>query len=155
MTQIISEEKYRQLEKIKTIGSTYMAASGLNDSTYDKEGRSHITALADYAMRLREQMKYINEHSFNNFQMKIGLNIGPVVAGVIGARKPQYDIWGNTVNVASRMDSTGVPDRIQVTTDLYQVLDSKGYVLECRGVVKVKGKGEMTTYFLNDGPPNS
>lgn len=123
-----------------------MAASGLNDSTYDKEGRSHITALADYAMRLREQMKYINEHSFNNFQMKIGdekqtkikqlffssgqcsivharavcfsaltgLNIGPVVAGVIGARKPQYDIWGNTVNVASRMDSTGVPDRIQV-----------------------------------------
>uniref|UniRef100_A0A8C2E5Y0 adenylate cyclase n=1 Tax=Cyprinus carpio TaxID=7962 RepID=A0A8C2E5Y0_CYPCA len=152
--EIISEEKYRQLEKIKTIGSTYMAASGLNDSTYDKEGRSHITALADYAMHLREQMKYINEHSFNNFQMKIGLNIGPVVAGVIGARKPQYDIWGNTVNVASRMDSTGVPDRIQVTTDLHQVLSSKGYQLECRGVVKVKGKGEMTTYFLNDGPPN-
>uniref|UniRef100_A0A8C5EWY4 adenylate cyclase n=1 Tax=Gouania willdenowi TaxID=441366 RepID=A0A8C5EWY4_GOUWI len=153
--EIISEEKFRQLEKIKTIGSTYMAASGLNDSTYDKEGRSHITALADYAMRLREQMKYINEHSFNNFQMKIGLNIGPVVAGVIGARKPQYDIWGNTVNVASRMDSTGVPDRIQVTTDLHQVLANKGYVLECRGVVKVKGKGEMTTYFLNEGPPNS
>uniref|UniRef100_A0A672QMT9 adenylate cyclase n=1 Tax=Sinocyclocheilus grahami TaxID=75366 RepID=A0A672QMT9_SINGR len=153
--EIISEEKYRQLEKIKTIGSTYMAASGLNDSTYDKEGRSHITALADYAMHLREQMKYINEHSFNNFQMKIGLNIGPVVAGVIGARKPQYDIWGNTVNVASRMDSTGVPDHIQVTTDLHQVLASKGYKLECRGVVKVKGKGEMTTYFLNDGPPNS
>ncbi|XP_061909905.1 adenylate cyclase type 6 isoform X2 [Entelurus aequoreus] len=153
--EIISEDKYRQLEKIKTIGSTYMAASGLNDSTYDKEGRSHITALADYAMRLREQMKYINEHSFNNFQMKIGLNIGPVVAGVIGARKPQYDIWGNTVNVASRMDSTGVPDCIQVTTDLHQVLANKGYVLECRGVVKVKGKGEMTTYFLNDGPPNS
>uniref|UniRef100_A0A8C9TXN4 Adenylate cyclase type 6 n=1 Tax=Scleropages formosus TaxID=113540 RepID=A0A8C9TXN4_SCLFO len=153
--EIISEEKYRQLEKIKTIGSTYMAASGLNDSTYDKEGRSHIVALADYAMRLREQMKYINEHSFNNFQMKIGLNIGPVVAGVIGARKPQYDIWGNTVNVASRMDSTGVPDRIQVTTDMYQVLASKGYQLECRGVVKVKGKGEMTTYFLNDAPPSS
>uniref|UniRef100_A0A3B1JVU9 adenylate cyclase n=2 Tax=Astyanax mexicanus TaxID=7994 RepID=A0A3B1JVU9_ASTMX len=153
--EIISEEKYRQLEKIKTIGSTYMAASGLNDSTYDKEGRSHITALADYAMRLREQMKYINEHSFNNFQMKIGLNIGPVVAGVIGARKPQYDIWGNTVNVASRMDSTGVPDRIQVTTDLHQVLAGKGYQLECRGVIKVKGKGEMNTYFLNDGPPSS
>ncbi|XP_039508366.1 adenylate cyclase type 6 [Pimephales promelas] len=150
--EIISEEKYKQLEKIKTIGSTYMAASGLNDSTYDKEGRSHILALADYAMRLREQMKYINEHSFNNFQMKIGLNMGPVVAGVIGARKPQYDIWGNTVNVASRMDSTGVPDQIQVTTDLYHVLESKGYQLECRGLVKVKGKGDMTTYFLNSGP---
>ncbi|PNJ25953.1 ADCY6 isoform 3 [Pongo abelii] len=150
--EIISEERFRQLEKIKTIGSTYMAASGLNASTYDQVGRSHITALADYAMRLMEQMKHINEHSFNNFQMKIGLNMGPVVAGVIGARKPQYDIWGNTVNVSSRMDSTGVPDRIQVTTDLYQVLAAKGYQLECRGLVKVKGKGEMTTYFLNGGP---
>ncbi|KAL2104285.1 hypothetical protein ACEWY4_001153 [Coilia grayii] len=150
--EIISEERFRQLEKIKTIGSTYMAASGLNDSTYDREGRSHILALADYAMRLRKQMAHINEHSFNNFQMKIGLNIGPVVAGVIGARKPQYDIWGNTVNVASRMDSTGVPDRIQVTTDLYNVLSSRGYQLEYRGMVKVKGKGEMTTYFLNSGP---
>ncbi|KAL4618075.1 adenylate cyclase type 5-like [Arapaima gigas] len=153
--EIISEEQFRQLEKIKTIGSTYMAASGLNDSTYDKAGRSHIRALADYAMRIMDQMKYINEHSFNNFKMKIGLNIGPVVAGVIGARKPQYDIWGNTVNVASRMDSTGVPERIQVTTDLYQVLNSYNYTLECRGLVKVKGKGEMMTYFLNGGPPNS
>uniref|UniRef100_A0A6Q2X030 Adenylate cyclase type 6 n=1 Tax=Esox lucius TaxID=8010 RepID=A0A6Q2X030_ESOLU len=150
--EIISEDKFRQLEKIKTIGSTYMAASGLNDSTYDREGRSHILALADYAMRLREQMKYINEHSFNNFQMKIGLNMGPVVAGVIGARKPQYDIWGNTVNVASRMDSTGVPDCIQVTTDLYHVLVNNGYRLDHRGLVKVKGKGEMNTYFLTSGP---
>ncbi|XP_062893878.1 adenylate cyclase type 5-like [Mobula hypostoma] len=146
--EIISEEQFRQLEKIKTIGSTYMAASGLNDNTYDKVNKSHITALADYATRLMEQMKYINEHSFNNFQMKIGLNIGPVVAGVIGARKPQYDIWGNTVNVASRMDSTGVPNKIQVTRDVYQVLASKGYQLQCRGLVKVKGKGEMLTYFL-------
>ncbi|XP_026851305.2 adenylate cyclase type 5 isoform X3 [Electrophorus electricus] len=71
--EIISEDQFRQLEKIKTIGSTYMAASGLNDSTYDKAGRSHIRALADYAMRLMDQMKYINEHSFNNFKMKIGL----------------------------------------------------------------------------------
>uniref|UniRef100_A0A8C8I7L3 Adenylate cyclase type 5 n=1 Tax=Oncorhynchus tshawytscha TaxID=74940 RepID=A0A8C8I7L3_ONCTS len=153
--EIISEDQFRQLEKIKTIGSTYMAASGLNDSTYDKEGRSHIRALADYAMRLMDQMKYINEHSFNNFKMKIGLNMGPVVAGVIGARKPQYDIWGNTVNVASRMDSTGVPERIQVTSDLYNVLNSYNYTLECRGLVKVKGKGEMQTYFLTGGPPSS
>ncbi|MGH0150080.1 UNVERIFIED_CONTAM: hypothetical protein FKN15_019181 [Acipenser sinensis] len=70
--EIISEDQFRQLEKIKTIGSTYMAASGLNDSTYDKPGKTHIKALADYAMRLMDQMKYINEHSFNNFQMKIG-----------------------------------------------------------------------------------
>uniref|UniRef100_H2UHV2 Adenylate cyclase type 5 n=1 Tax=Takifugu rubripes TaxID=31033 RepID=H2UHV2_TAKRU len=153
--EIISEEQFRQLEKIKTIGSTYMAASGLNDSTYDKVGRTHIRALADYAMRLMDQMKYINEHSFNNFKMKIGLNIGPVVAGVIGARKPQYDIWGNTVNVASRMDSTGVPERIQVTADLQQVLSAYNYTLEYRGVVTVKGKGEMMTYFLTSGPSSS
>ncbi|XP_054471102.1 adenylate cyclase type 5 [Anoplopoma fimbria] len=153
--EIISEDQFRQLEKIKTIGSTYMAASGLNDSTYDKAGRSHIRALADYAMRMMDQMKYINEHSFNNFKMKIGLNIGPVVAGVIGARKPQYDIWGNTVNVASRMDSTGVPEKIQVTADMYQVLSSYNYTLEYRGLVTVKGKGEMMTYFLTSGPPSS
>ncbi|KAM8854828.1 adenylate cyclase type 5 isoform 2-T2 [Spinachia spinachia] len=153
--EIISEDQFRQLEKIKTIGSTYMAASGLNDSTYDRAGRSHIRALADYAMRMMDQMKYINEHSFNNFKMKIGLNIGPVVAGVIGARKPQYDIWGNTVNVASRMDSTGVPERIQVTADMYQVLSSYNYTLEYRGLVTVKGKGEMMTYFLTGGPPSS
>lgn len=74
--QIISEDRFRQLEKIKTIGSTYMAASGLNDSTYDKVGKTHIKALADFAMKLMDQMKYINEHSFNNFQMKIG-ELGP------------------------------------------------------------------------------
>ncbi|XP_060944634.1 adenylate cyclase type 5 [Limanda limanda] len=153
--EIISEDQFRQLEKIKTIGSTYMAASGLNDSTYDKVGRTHIRALADYAMRMMDQMKYINEHSFNNFKMKIGLNMGPVVAGVIGARKPQYDIWGNTVNVASRMDSTGVPEKIQVTADLQQVLSSYNYTLEYRGLVTVKGKGEMMTYFLTGGPPSS
>lgn len=79
--QIISEDQFRQLEKIKTIGSTYMAASGLNDSTYDKEGKTHIKALADFAMRLMDQMKYINEHSFNNFQMKIG-NV-PGFAGLV------------------------------------------------------------------------
>lgn len=72
LLQIISEDRFKQLEKIKTIGSTYMAASGLNDSTYDKVGKTHIKALADFAMKLMDQMKYINEHSFNNFQMKIG-----------------------------------------------------------------------------------
>lgn len=74
-----------------------------------------------------------------------------VVAGVIGARKPQYDIWGNAVNVASRMDSTGVLDGIQVTQEVRDILDAKGYPLTCRGPIQVKGKGSMITYFL-DGP---
>ena len=70
------------------------------------------------------------------------------MAGVIGARKPHYDIWGNAVNVASRMDSTGKPDHIQVTPEVYNILSKQGYVFECRGLVNVKGKGEMLTYFL-------
>lgn len=74
-----------------------------------------------------------------------------MVAGVIGARKPQYDIWGNAVNVASRMDSTGVLDGIQVTQEVRDILVAKGYPLTCRGTIQVKGKGSMITYFL-DGP---
>lgn len=105
--------------------------------------------MADYALRIREQLENVNEHSFNNFRMRVGINIGTVVAGVIGARKPQYDIWGNAVNVASRMDSTGVLDGIQVTEDVYTILNAKGYPLTCRGEIEVKGKGCMVTYFLN------
>lgn len=83
----------------------------------------------------------------------VGINVGPVVAGVIGARKPQYDIWGNTVNVASRMDSTGLPNHTQVTHEVYHILKDMPYQFVCRGMVKVKGKGEMTTYFLTDRAP--
>ncbi|XP_078622020.1 adenylate cyclase type 5-like isoform X2 [Branchiostoma floridae x Branchiostoma japonicum] len=150
--EILGEEQFSSLEKIKTIGSTYMAASGLTEKTCDLDSKAHVLALSNFAMRLMDQIQYINEHSFNNFKLRIGLNVGVCVAGVIGARKPQYDIWGNTVNVASRMDSTGVPNRIQVTQDVYKILSAKGYELECRGVIKVKGKGEMLTYFLNKGP---
>lgn len=77
----------------------------------------HVTAMADYALRLKEQLAEVNEHSFNTFRIRIGINVGPVVAGVIGVRKPQYDIWGNAVNVASRMDSTCLLDKIQVSKD--------------------------------------
>lgn len=75
-----------------------MAASGLTASTCDMLHYGHVTAMADYALRLLEQINEVNEHSFNNFRMRIGINVGSVVAGVIGARKPQYDIWGNTVS---------------------------------------------------------
>lgn len=99
--QIISEDRFRQLEKIKTIGSTYMAASGLNDSTYDKVGKTHIKALADFAMKLMDQMKYINEHSFNNFQMKIGeLGFRPV--------GPGNSRWGEKLHVAWQDRSGGL-----------------------------------------------
>lgn len=151
--EILSEPKFSYIEKIKSTGATYMAASGLTKATCDMKDMKHLTAMADYALRIKEQLNYVNEHSFNNFRIRIGINIGPVVAGVIGARKPQYDIWGNAVNVASRMDSTGVLDTIQVTQEVYQILHSKGYPLTCRGSIEVKGKGTMVTYFL-DGYAN-
>ncbi|XP_016300576.1 adenylate cyclase type 7-like [Sinocyclocheilus anshuiensis] len=77
-----------------------------------------------------------------------GINHGPVIAGVIGARKPQYDIWGNTVNVASRMESTGELGKIQVTEETSDVLQKLGYSCECRGLINVKGKGELKTFFV-------
>lgn len=125
-----------------------MAASGLTASTCDMVHFAHVTSMADYALRLLEQINEVNEHSFNNFRMRIGINVGAVVAGVIGARKPQYDIWGNVVNVSSRMDSTGILDHIQITEEVYDILRVKGYDMVCRGQVDVKGKGTMTTYFL-------
>ncbi|KAG6446969.1 hypothetical protein O3G_MSEX004697 [Manduca sexta] len=146
--EILAEDQFRYIEKIKSTGATYMAASGLTTATRDLRGYRHVTAMADYALRLREQLAYVNEHSFNTFRVRIGINIGPVVAGVIGARKPQYDIWGNAVNVASRMDSTGLLDHIQVTQEVYEILGARGYRLRCRGTVDVKGKGNMVTYFL-------
>lgn len=92
-----------------------MAASGLTENTCDLVNFKHVTAMADYALQLFHQIEEVNMHSFNNFRLRVGINIGPVVAGVIGARKPQYDIWGNAVNVASRMDSTGLLDHTQVS----------------------------------------
>ena len=86
---------------------------GLADQTSTIDNQ-HVEAVAMYALRIRDQLNYVNEHSFNNFKIRIGINVGPIVAGVIGAKKPQYDIWGNAVNVASRMDSTGVIGKIQV-----------------------------------------
>ncbi|KAM3866214.1 adenylate cyclase type 1-like [Diretmus argenteus] len=148
--ELMDKESYKDIEKIKTIGSTYMAAVGLvptigtkaKKSTYD-----HLSTIADYAIEMFDVLDEINYQSYNDFVLRVGINVGPVVAGVIGARRPQYDIWGNTVNVASRMDSTGVPGKIQVTEEVYRLLNTN-YDLVCRGKVSVKGKGEMLTYFL-------
>ncbi|CAL1546763.1 unnamed protein product [Lymnaea stagnalis] len=141
------------VEKIKTIGSCYMAATGLKPShlvkVRDESITFYITMLVDFVMAMKEKLKNINENSYNNFELRVGINVGPVVAGVIGARKPQYDIWGNTVNVASRMESTGVSGRVQVTEEVYAVLKNV-FTFECRGKVPVKGKGDMITYLLKD-----
>ncbi|XP_062865203.1 adenylate cyclase type 4-like [Trichomycterus rosablanca] len=161
----LSKPKFSSVEKIKTIGTTYMAAAGLINLSTNKEGRvrvqagvlgqevdackHHVRSMVDFAIGLMGRLDNINRHSFNNFKLRIGINHGPVIAGVIGAHKPQYDIWGNAVNVASRMDSTGVLDKIQVTEETAQVAESVGFSTTRRGVITVKGKGELTTYFIN------
>ncbi|XP_066145642.1 adenylate cyclase type 1 isoform X2 [Euwallacea fornicatus] len=152
---LLSEERFKSIDKIKTVGSTYMAAIGLMPDYRildddDTTAGIYLGTLVEFVFAMRERLLNINENSYNNFMLRVGINIGPVVAGVIGARKPQYDIWGNTVNVASRMDSTGLPNHTQVTEEIYQVLKNHPYEFQCRGKVKVKGKGDMTTYFLID-----
>ncbi|XP_077445508.1 adenylate cyclase type 4 isoform X2 [Stigmatopora argus] len=154
--ELLSKPKFSSVEKIKTIGSTYMAAAGLTQSPECGQkcdpSYAHVRAMVEFAMALMNKLELINTHSFNSFKLRIGINQGPVIAGVIGALKPQYDIWGNSVNVASRMDSTGVLDRIQVTEETAQAVQSVGYGVTLRGVVHVKGKGELTTYFVNTEP---
>ena len=92
--ELMENEEFSGIEKIKTIGSTYMAAAGLEDTTgQPPSDHDHVEKLAIYAMRIQDQLDHVNVHSFNNFKMRIGLNVGPVVAGVIGARKPQVIIF--------------------------------------------------------------
>ncbi|XP_032892249.1 adenylate cyclase type 7 isoform X2 [Amblyraja radiata] len=152
--ELLSKPKFSSVEKIKTIGSTYMAAAGLSIGTgqenkQDKEKPcAHIGIMVEFATALMSKLDGINRHSFNNFKLRVGINHGPVIAGVIGAQKPQYDIWGNAVNVASRMDSTGELGKIQVTEETCKVLRQLGYSCESRGLISVKGKGDLQTYFL-------
>ncbi|XP_032373616.1 adenylate cyclase type 2 isoform X2 [Etheostoma spectabile] len=154
--ELLSKPKFSGVEKIKTIGSTYMAATGLNASpgpeyTSQEHDRQymHIGTMLEFAFALVGKLDVINKHSFNDFKLRVGINHGPVIAGVIGAQKPQYDIWGNTVNVASRMDSTGVLGKIQVTEETSRILLTLGYMCSCRGIINVKGKGELKTYFVH------
>ncbi|KAM6980412.1 adenylate cyclase type 7 isoform 2-T2 [Aplochiton taeniatus] len=153
--ELLSKPKFSGVEKIKTIGSTYMAAAGLSgtpgqENNQDRERQqAQIGNMVEFAVALIGKLDGINRHSFNSFRLRVGINHGPVIAGVIGARKPQYDIWGNTVNVASRMESTGELGKIQVTEETSDVLQKLGYSCECRGFINVKGKGELKTFFVS------
>ena len=130
------------LEKIKTIGDAYMVASGLPVPRAD-----HAEVIAEMALLMQEAVERFQVEQGESFQIRIGINTGVVVAGVIGTRKFIYDLWGDAVNIASRMESSGEPGRIQVTEATYEQLKYK-YELQKRGAVSVKGKGEMTTYWL-------
>uniref|UniRef100_A0A671SQL8 adenylate cyclase n=1 Tax=Sinocyclocheilus anshuiensis TaxID=1608454 RepID=A0A671SQL8_9TELE len=144
--ELLSKPKFSGVEKIKTIGSTYMAATGLNATPGPEYIQVSEILHPNYLFIYLTLCTFINLKSFS---FNSCINHGPVIAGVIGAQKPQYDIWGNTVNVASRMDSTGVLGKIQVTEETSRILQTLGYMCTCRGIINVKGKGELKTYFVH------
>lgn len=137
--------EFHGLEKIKTIGDAYMVAGGLPTPQ-----PGHNAAIAQFALDIREAIQQFPRPDGRPFELRVGINTGPVVAGVIGRRKFAYDLWGDTVNIASRMEATGEPQRIQITPEVYREIKTK-FQIEARGHVVVKGRGQMRTYWLN-GP---
>jgi class 3 adenylate cyclase len=137
------------LEKIKTIGDAYMAAGGLPDPRPD-----HAEAVAEMALEMRDEVTRRVDPGGPPLQIRIGIDTGPVVAGVIGTDRFSYDLWGDTVNTASRMESTGIPGCIQVTDRTYRRLRDR-YRFQKRGPIHVKGKGELVTYLLVLGSLNA
>ncbi len=133
------------LEKIKTIGDAYMVVGGLPLPRPD-----HAEAVANMALAMRDHMMGDSLDGLGPLQMRYGIHTGMVVAGVIGKSRFSYDLWGDTVNTAARMESHGIPDKIQVTEAVYQRLRHR-YRLEPRGPIEIKGKGTMDTYLL-EGP---
>jgi CHASE2 domain-containing sensor protein/class 3 adenylate cyclase len=132
----------QNLEKIRTIGDNYMVAGGVPIERVD-----HAQAIADMAIEIQKELELFNLKNQINLNFRIGINSGPAVAGVIGTKKFVYDLWGDPVNIASRMESHGIPGKIQVSSSTYELLKEQ-YYFEERGTIQVKGKGTMRTYFL-------
>jgi adenylate cyclase len=129
------------LEKIKTVGDEYMVAAGVPRPRAD-----HAHAIAELALRIRDHVA-TTEVAGRRLSLRIGVNSGPVTAGIIGTHKFAYDLWGDTVNTASRMESEGVPGSIQIGPATYELIKD-AYVCEARGRISVKGKLAMETYLL-------
>jgi adenylate cyclase len=140
--QIDNLVERRGLEKIKTTGDAYMVVSGVPEPRAD-----HAAEIADLALDIRDATAGLVDAKGDAATMRIGIASGPVVAGVIGKRKFFYDVWGDAVNMASRMESAGEAGKIQVASETWKLLGD-GFVLEKRGVIDVRGKGPVQTWFL-------
>jgi class 3 adenylate cyclase len=130
------------LEKIKTIGDAYMVVAGLPAPRAD-----HVEAMTEMALEMQAELGRLCEPLGLDLAIRIGMDSGPVIAGVIGRHKFIYDLWGDTVNTASRMESSGLPGRIQVTAEIYGRLRDR-YQFEDRGEIEIKGKGRLRAYLL-------
>jgi adenylate cyclase len=130
------------LEKIKTIGDCYMLAGGVPEPRDD-----HAQAVVDAAMEMCTALDTMHEQTGGALRMRIGVHSGPIVAGVIGIRKFTYDLWGDTVNVASRMESTGMPGKVHVSSSTADLIRND-FELESRGFIEVKSLGQVETFFV-------
>jgi adenylate cyclase len=137
---------HHKLEKIKTIGDGYMVAGGLIEQNAD-----HLAAMATMALAMHENARKLNSE-FGGLSLRIGLQVGSVIAGVIGIRKFIYDVWGDTVNTASRLESHGAPGRTHVSEMVFERLQGR-FAFEARGTTELKGRGPMNTYFLGAPTP--
>jgi adenylate cyclase len=132
------------LEKIKTTGDGYVVISGA-----PVERPDHATALIQFAIEMLDAGAQIHDLHGHTLSIRVGIASGPLVGGVIGTKRFFYDVWGDTVNVASRMESTGLPGRIQVSAETYELAKDQ-FEFESRGAIDVKGKGQIATWFVID-----
>lgn len=161
-TSNLNKNGRRSVNEIVSNGSATIPTTSSNESVVDQPklnviktnsrfSSNNVCVMIEFALQLMKALDSSNPDFFKQYDpglLRIGISHGEVMAGVIGSSKPMYDVWGNTVNMASRMESTGIPGNIQVTEETANVLELFGYALESRGKIMVKGRGYIPTYFV-------